>query len=565
MPRGRRQDNDEGDPATAYATAVVEGDVVACRWVRLAAARHLRDLDEGPRRGLRWLPGAASEQLAFFAGLRHSKGEWAGSAFALEPWEAFILGSLFGWRRADGRRRFKTAYIEVPRKNGKSTLAAGLGLQLAFFDAEPGAEVYAAATKRAQALIVFSEAKRMTLRTPELRRRIAVQVGNLHMTASDSKFEPLGADADNLDGLNIHAAIVDELHAHKTRTLWDVLATGTGARRQPVLFAITTAGTSRAGVCYDQHRYVEQILEGAVTDDATFGIIYTIDEGDDWRSPASWAKANPNLGVSVKTEILAELAAQAEVMPSARAAFQTKRLNVWVNAAEGWLDAGQWVAAAVPEYRPGPDDECFLGLDLGTRRDVTAKVELTRRRIEEGWHYHARTRFWYPQGRVRGPDTPATANYAGWAESGALVLTPGNATDFPIIEEELRRDLAALPHPLSIAFDPWQSHEIMTKLHSEGAPVVEVAQNMRNLSAPMKELEALLATGRFTHDGNPVMTWMVSNVGIRRDSADNILPIKTAEALKIDGVVALIMALARALVQAPSPPSVYETRGVLAL
>ncbi len=271
------------EEATAYARSVVAGETIAGGWVRKACARHLRDLEHGPARGLRFDLAAAGRAIHFMQSVKHYKGEWAGKPLQLEPWQKFIVGSLFGWLRADGTRRFRVAYVEIPRKNGKSLLAAAIGLLLAHFDGEGGAEVYAAATKRDQAKIVWGDARAMVLASPSLKQRIGITggqtgVGSLYRQDLNSKFQPLGADADSMDGLNVHGAIVDELHAHKTRNLWDVLQTATGARRQPLIVAITTAGFNRHSVCYEQHHYGCQLLDEVFEDDTFFAFIATIDD-----------------------------------------------------------------------------------------------------------------------------------------------------------------------------------------------------------------------------------------------------------------------------------------------
>jgi phage terminase large subunit-like protein len=282
--------------AEQYCEDVLGGRVVANRWVRLACERHRRDLVEGAGRGLWFDQTAARVAVAFFGLLQHSKGEWAGTAVRLEPWQQFHLSLLFGWKRADGLRRFRTFYLEVARKNGKTTEAAGVGLFLLTADGEAGAEVYAAATKRDQARILHSEASRMVLSSRPLAQAVTKYRDNLHVKGTASKFEPLGRDADSLDGLNVHGAIVDELHAHTNRDLWDVLDTATGARRQPIMFAITTAGYNRQSLCYEMHEYTKKVLGGEVVDDSFLGLIYAIDEGDDWQDERVWVKANPNLG-----------------------------------------------------------------------------------------------------------------------------------------------------------------------------------------------------------------------------------------------------------------------------
>ncbi len=325
------------DPVTAYAQAVVDGDVPAGTYHRLACARHLRDRERQRRKAFpyRFDVARATQVIRFFAQLTHYKGEWAGQPLVLAPWQQFIVGSLFGWlRTADNLRRFRVAYNEVPRKNGKSTMSAGIGIYLAFFDGEPGSETFCAATKRDQAKIIFTDAKRMVQRSPALKSRIGVFVGNLHRVETASKLEPLGADADSLDGLNPHGILIDELHAQKTRAVVDVLETATGARRQPLQFAITTAGYDRTSVCYQHHAYSVQVLEGTVTDDTWFAFIAAADEGDDWQQPATWAKANPNLGVSVKLDDLARQCHKAAHMPAEQNTFRRLQLNQWVEQAE---------------------------------------------------------------------------------------------------------------------------------------------------------------------------------------------------------------------------------------
>jgi phage terminase large subunit-like protein len=301
--------------------------------VRLACERHLDDLAEGAGRGLRFDLAAARHAIEFFGFLRHSKGEWAGQTFELAPWQAFIVGALFGWKRNDGLRRFRTAYCAVPRKNGKSSIAAGIGLYLLVADREQGAEVYSAATSRDQARIVFDEAKRMVASSPALRRRVDMLINNLHVAPTNSRFMPLSSDSSTMDGLNVHGAIIDELHAHKTRNVVDVLETATGARRQPLLFEITTAGYDRHSICFEHHDYSLKVLQGIVRDDAWFAVIAGAEEGDDWTDPEVWRKANPNLGRSVKEDDLRRKAEKAIALPGAQNAFRRMHLNEWTEQA----------------------------------------------------------------------------------------------------------------------------------------------------------------------------------------------------------------------------------------
>ena len=290
--------------AKKYIADVLAGKATACKWVRLFCERHERDLKKGTKRGLYFDEAEAERALRFFDFLRHSKGEWGGQPFILSPWQQAYLWVLFGWRKKDGSRRFRISYLEIGRKNGKSTMAAGVALYLLDGDKEPGAEVYSAATKRDQAKIVHGEACRMVRASTMLKQFITVRTDNMFVLDTNSKFEPLSSDYNSLDGLNIHGAIVDEVHAHKTRDLWDILETATGARRQPLMFAITTAGVSRQGICRELHDYLEKVLDGSLEDDSFCGIIFTLDEEDDYTDERVWVKANPNLGVSVKLDDL---------------------------------------------------------------------------------------------------------------------------------------------------------------------------------------------------------------------------------------------------------------------
>jgi phage terminase large subunit-like protein len=284
------------------------------------------------------IPRRRAHAIEFFGFLRHSKGEWAGQTFALAPWQAFLVGSLFGWKRSDGLRRFRTAYCAVPRKNGKSTLSAGIGLYLLVADGEHGAEIYSAATSRDQARIVFDEAKRMVASSPALKRRVGSLINNLHVVATASRFMPLSSDSSTMDGLNVHGAIIDELHAHRTRNVVDVLETATGARRQPLLFEITTAGYDRHSICFEHQDYSIKVLEGTVLDDSWFAFVAAADEGDDWTDRKVWRKANPNFGLSVKEDDLARKAEKAVALPGAQNAFRRMHLNEWTEQAERWID-----------------------------------------------------------------------------------------------------------------------------------------------------------------------------------------------------------------------------------
>ena len=554
----QRSDN----PTDDYARSVVSGTTVAGRLVRLACERHLWDLETGHERGLMFDIERAQHALDFFGFLKHSKGEWGGEAFKLQPWQEFIIGSLFGWLRKDGKRRFRVAYHEIPRKNGKTTLAAGVGLYLFCADGEPGSEVFTAATKRDQARLSHGEAARMVKASPMLRSKIGVFKDNLHIERTNSKFEPLGADADTMDGLNIHGAIVDELHAHKTRAIWDVLETATGARRQPLIFAITTAGFDRNSVCWEWHDYSTKILDGIIEDDTVFTYIASLDEGDDWTDQSTWAKANPNLGVSVKIDDLQRKCDKAKEMPSAQNAFLRLHLDMWTEQNERWMPMDKWdecgKVLVIPEELQGR--LCYAGLDLSTTTDISALV-LCFPDDEGGCD--VLPYFWVPEENIMQRSNRDRVPYDLWARQGYIKTTPGNVIDYDII----RRDINQLREQYDInkiAIDRWNSTQLQTQLDGDGFEIVPTGQGFASLSAPTKHLEKLVFEKSLRHGANPVLRWMVSNVAIQQDAAGNIKPAKDKSTERIDGVVAAVMAIDQ-MTRHGDETSVYDTRGVITI
>lgn len=537
------------DRANRYIKGVLSGSVVACKWVKLACERQAEDLAD------KSLPftfdvDRANRVVKFCEALPHIKGsKYAGKKLEMGDWQCFILTTVFGWVDAAGYRRFKTAYIEVPRKNGKSTMSAPVALYMLSADGEPGAEVYSAATTRDQAKIVWNDAKHMVDRSPGLRSALNVETAahSIFIKTSASSFKALSKDNNgNLDGLNIHGAIIDELHGHPNRALWDVIETGTGARAQPLIWAITTAGSNRAGICYEQQSYVRKILDGVHDDPTYFGIIYSIDEGDDPFDPATWVKANPNYGVSVSPDDLARKALKAQQMASAQNNFLTKHLNVWVNADTAWMSMQYWDKCADESLRESDfhGDDCVVSCDLATKIDVAAKVKLFWKNIDGERHYYAFGKYYLPE---EAAEDGRNTYYQGWAIENRLVLTPGNVTDFSIIEDDLRDDARRF-NVINAGFDPWQASALIQNLQKDGLPVLEFRQTVQNMSEPMKELEALVLQGRFHFDGDPVLTWMISNVVCHTDAKENIYPRKERPENKIDGAVALIAALGMALV-----------------
>lgn len=549
------------DPATAYARAVCDGREPAATLLRLACERHLRDLARLTTRGYTFRHADVDAAVRFFAQLRHSKGEWAGQSFTLAPFQAFIAGSLLAWKQPDGRRRFRNAYVELPRKNGKSTFAAGLGIRLAFFDQEPGAEVFCVATKRDQARIVWSEAQRMVQRTPGLTRRIQAGVSNLHHAASASKLEPLGADADTLDGLNIHGAIGDELHAWKGPHLLDVVNTATAARRQPLVFLITTAGFDRASVCWHRHDYSARVLEQQFEDDGWFAFMAGIDEEDDWTDPVSWRKANPALGVSVKVEDLTAKCARAQRLPVEENAFRRLHLCQWTQQNDRWLPLPEWDACrTLTDVGRLEGEPCFGGLDLANTTDIASLVLLFPR----GDRFAVLPIFWVPEDGIERRASVDGVPYDVWARAGLLRVTPGAAVNYRQIVSDIH-ELAERFQIQAIGYDPWNAEAVRQQLEADGLVMVKIAQTFSGLAEPTKRMGELVLSHQLEHDGHAVLRWMASNMVVRQEPGGAVRPDKARAAERIDGIVAAIIALGVALRKPETAVSVYESRGVITL
>lgn len=540
------------EKAHGYAKDVAEGRILACEFVRAACQRQLDDLDRLPGLGYLFDESAANRVCAFVSCLPHIKGEWAkgNRKIELEPWQCFILCTVFGWKRADGTRRFRTVYTEVARKNAKSTLSSGVGLYMLCADGEPGAEVYSAATTRDQAKIVWEDAKRMVDKTADL-KAFGVRTHAHAITGPKaSTFKPMSSEAGTADGLNIHCAIVDELHAHPKRDLWEVIETATGARSQPLIWAITTAGSNRAGICYEQRDYVTKILKGVHRDETYFGIIYTLDskdgEQDDWADEANWIKANPNYGISVKPDDLQRKAAKALQQTSAQPGFLTKHLNIWVNADQAWMDMRRWERCGDPDLKIEDfhGQPCWLGCDLASKTDIAALGALFEKDYEtEAGLVRKRVLFrwcWAPEEAIEGA---RNSQYPGWAREGRLIETDGATTDFEAIGNKIR-ELAKSYDVRGIGFDPWQALKLMQELQAEGLPVVELRTTTGNMSEPMKTLETDVLNGKIVHEACPMAAWQVSNVVAHVDHNDNVMPRKERPENKIDLPVAWMSAYA---------------------
>ena len=546
--------------AAEYSRAILSGAIPACRQVRQMCERQERDLARqgDPVFPYVWRPERGARVCAFLEELKHVKGQWAGKPFILSPWQVFFSLTLFGWLHRDtGFRRFREAFLLVPRKNGKTYWAAALGLYCLLADGEKGAEIYCGANSKNQAMYVFAAAQQMLRQDSELREFFGAEVfaSNISVARTGSKFEPEIKKV--RDGASPHLAITDELHEADSPHMVDAFSTGMGARTQPLLLIISTAGVNLAGPCFERQQALEKVLSGTLENDLLFGTVYTIDQDDDWQDPASWRKANPNYGVSVSPEFIESKIFETKTHVSRRNINLCKHLNVWNASNQAFFDMQAWGKCAqkdlhLEDFAGKP---CWLGLDLSSKIDIAALIILFR----EGGKYAVFGKFYLPEDTINRPEN---AHYQGWAHAGRLIATEGAVIDFERIEADIQA-LASAHEIQAVAYDPFQATQLSTRLTAEGFPMIEVRPNFLNFSEPMKELESLVLQGRLLHDGDPVLTWMASNVVAKSDNKENIYPVKAVAQNKIDGIVALIMALSRAMTVQEEAGTVYANRGLL--
>lgn len=550
------------NPIDAYAVDVVKGRIPAGKYHRLACARHLRDRKRESTKAFpyRFDLAKAERFFRFASHLRHYKGEWAGSFIVLQPWQQFRLGSVFGWVHVDtGLRRFRTAYNEVPRKNGKSLEAAVVALYVTFFDGEPGGEGYCLATKRAQAMFVFRDCKQL-VSSSGLKTRLVVRARNIHCVATASKLEPLGKDPE--DGLNPNLINIDEFHKIKQRDTIDVMETATAARRQPLNFQITTAGDNPVSPCGDQHDYAVKILEQVLDDETFFCFIAHADVGlagipdDDWLDERTWIKANPNWNVSIKPDDVRALANKAQHMPSAAAEFKQKRLNIWVNADAPWLSMegfrkGQSTGKDAWSLEELRGEVCFASVDLSSKIDLAALAFTfppNPAKKRKKWRYVVR--HFTPADtlvergrRDRAPYTLWTQRIIPGSPAWAYLTTnPGNRLDQDVIRAAVTDAKAFGFIVQQIGFDPWNAGTLEQDLLDDGFDVVEIPQVLKHMSPPSKDFEAEVLDGLVDAGGDPILLWEAANVVVYKDNLDNIKPIKKKSRGRIDGIVAAIMA-----------------------
>ena len=548
-------------PAELYAEQVRSGEILVCEYVRLAVERYYADFDRALDRGQYFDKKAAMRAIRFIEKLKHTKGEWAGQRFRLESWQQFVLWNIFGWKNADGTRRFRYAYIEIARKNGKTALSAGIGLYMLFADGESRPEVYSAATVKDQAKICFSDAAEIVKAT-DLKNYLTPYRNSIVYELKGGTMKPLSSDYGTHDGLNPSCGIIDEFHAHKDSGMFDVIKSAFGARRQPLMFIITTAGFDKSGVCYAYRENIIKVLRGVNEDDSLFGIIFTLDDKSEWDDPKMWIKANPNLGVSLSADYLADQVKDAKNRPEAVRNVMTKNVDLWVDAERTWILDDVWqkcIGTTDPADLKGC--ACWGGLDLSNVSDITAYVLL----FHENDRFQLLPHFWIPEEKMLEKIRKENINYDKWAAEGYVTVTPGNVIDYDFVKADILRIVADYDLRTS-AYDRWNSSQTIIDLQNEGMECNPFGQGYGSMSAPTKEFEKLVLTGKIEHFGNPVLRWMLASTLVKTDPAGNIKPDKEKSTQKIDGIVASIMALGEWMTaQANDESNPYENRGLLSL
>jgi phage terminase large subunit-like protein len=541
--------------AVQYAHDVLDGTIPSGKYTKLACKRHLDDLDQQAHELYPWTYDAkkAAHACLFVEQCPMVKGKkWAGRKLVLEPWQVFIVCSVFGWlSKSTGLRRFRTVYVEVGKGNGKSALLSAISIYMGFLQGEQMGETYSAATTRDQAKIVFASAQQMLRKMPKLCQKAGIEVGthSIYQQASGSSFKPLSSDAGGIEGSTPSFTVFDELHVADNRDLFDNLSTATGKRDNSLLWIITTAGSNRTGVCFEQHEYVQKVLEGVFTDDTYFGIIFCPDPADDPFTELAWRKANPNLGISVSLDDLKAKALKATQVASAQPAFRTKHCNQWVSTDSAWMDMQKFMACADPNLKESDfqDQRCVMGLDLAAKIDLAARVKIFWKQLDGKTHYYVFGRYWIPQARI---DASRTASIKGWVTDGWLETFPGEENDFDLMEQAIKDDCKNFDVE-RIAFDPAYTSGIPQHLTKDGYPTVEVLQRAQYLSEPMKELEAAIYGGRFHYNGDPVLAWAFSNVVCHPDKNENYFPNKEKGESKIDPVSATLTGMNQVLALVP--------------
>lgn len=481
--------------------------------------------------------------------LFHVKGPLAGQSFSLEQWQSEIVQTIFGWKRPDGSRRFRVVFIMVPRKNGKSTLIAGIANYMLLADNEGGAECYCAASDREQASLVFNMAAGMIRKCPGLAKRCKVREATRRIIYKDSFLRAIPANEGGSHGFNSHFIAGDELHAWPGRDFYDVLHTSTGARSQPLEIYITTAGYDRNSICYEVYKYACQVRDGVIDDPTFLPVIFEAKESDDWTDSEVWRKANPNMGVSISEEYLSRECAKAKQNPAYENTFRRLHLNQWTSQESRWLQMEKWRACEVTDLPLDPALPSFGSLDLSSNVDVTAW--LTAQRVENGWRL--RGHYFIPEGRMREAEKRDRVPYSQWVKRGWVTATPGDAVDYDMVHERVLADADKLQLE-AVGYDPWNAEATRIYLENHGLTMVKMRQGVATLSGPCKELERAVIEGVLDHGNDPVLAWMAENVQVKNDENGNIRPVKpdhAGSAKRIDGIVAAVMAIGVGMITEP--------------
>jgi len=548
--------------ATRYAVDVLRGDVLAGPLVRKACERHCRDLVKGADRGLTYHPELAERIANFFTEfLRLSDGQWNGQPFRLERWQAFIVQSLFGWLKADGFRRFSVSFCEVGKGNGKTPLAAGLGIYGLLCDGEASAEIYSAATTREQAGILFRDAVKMVGASSELSAMIRTNQNNLAQISGHSFFRPVSSEHRGLDGKRVHMALLDEIQEHPTDLVVAKMLAGRKGRRQPLQFEITNSGHDRTSIAYVHHEYSERVLDGLVENDGWFAYVCGVDDRDDPfdddGGEACWVKANPNLGVSIDRSYLAQQIKEAKGMPSQEALVRRLNFCQWTRTRVRAVDLVDWAACPELVERDLNLMPCWGGLDLGMSDDWSAFAVVWQ--LEEH-RYAIKSHFWIPEDTTRREDGRP---YEAWIAAGLMTVTPGAVTDYDVIEDEVLA-LCQRYSVREVGFDKRFAQHLAHHLVGAGVTMIDTPQGF-HLNEPTVKLQELISGGRLHHDRNPILSWMMGNFVVRTGRYQEVRPDKQESAEKIDGVVAALMALSRSIAEPEHEASVYEDRGILSI
>lgn len=567
------------DPTTDYARAVVAGEIVAGKLVRLACARHLRDLERGGERGLYFDLVAARRAFRFFRLLCHTDGQFAGKPFALHPYQQFIIGSLFGWKKANGARRFLVAYIEIGKGNGKTPLAAGVGLYGLLADNEPGAQIFSAAVTRDQAMLSFIDAENMAKASPKIAERIDFNVGNMAVLDTNSFFRAISSEKRGLDGKRVHIALVDELHEHPSSIVVDKMRLGTKSRWQALIFEITNSGYDRTTVCWAHHEYSDRVLAGILEDDGWFAYVCQLDpcdkcaadgkqmptdgcgECDQWSDEATWIKANPGIDVILSRSYLAAAVKEARGMPSKENIVRRLNFCQWTEQDVRWLPMADWDACPaiiIPDALK--KRSCWGGLDLSATSDFTAFV-LCFPPLEEDEPWIWVPRIWIPGVSAEERERRDRLPIKMWESQGLITMTEGNVVDYDFVIKDIE-EMGDQYSIQDIGYDNWNATHAALQLTNLGFTMVEMRQGVATLNEPCKMLELLVRSHALNHGGHPVLRWMASNVVTRPDANGNLAPDKAKSGQKIDAIVAGLMAMGRAI-RTLNDPSVYSSRGFL--